>query len=70
MDTLKDYLTALCTLVLVTTAAFGQTFNNIVVDGSPGDRSETSIAIRLSKFLMSWCGPTHRNRILMDTLTS
>ena len=45
MDTLKDYLTALCTLVLVTTAAFGQTFNNIVVDGSPGDRSETSIAV-------------------------
>ncbi len=41
MAPLKDYLIALCTLALVTTAAFAQSFNDVVVDGNSGDRSET-----------------------------
>ena len=45
MTPLKDYLIALCALVLVATAAFAQSFNDVVVDGSSGDRSETSIAV-------------------------
>ena len=69
MTPLKDYLIVLCTLALVTTAAFGQTFNNIVVDGSSGDRSETSIAVRLSKFLAFGCGPSPRKKIAIDALT-
>ena len=45
MTPLKDYLIALCAIVLVATAAFAQSFNDVVVDGNSGDQSETSIAV-------------------------
>jgi hypothetical protein len=69
MTSVKKHLIALRTLAVVVASAYAQAFDNVVVDGSSGDQSETSIAIRLSKFLMSGCGPTPRKRISMDTLT-
>ena len=69
MTPLKDYLIALCALVLVATAAFAQSFNDVVVDGSSGDQSETSIAVRLSKSLAFGCGPSPRKKIAIDALT-
>ena len=45
MISLRNDLTVLCTLVVVATTSYAQSFNNIVVDGSSSDQSETSIAI-------------------------
>ncbi len=69
MESLKNGLVLLWTLAMLSTVSYAQSFNNVPVDVGSGDQSETSIAIRLSKFLMSGCGPTPRKRISMDALT-
>ncbi len=45
MKQLKNHLIAFSTLILIASAVHAQTFSNVVVDGSSGDRSETSIAV-------------------------
>ncbi len=69
MSSLKNGLLALCIFMVIPAEGYAQSFNNVPVDVGSGDQSETSIAICLSKFLMSGCGPTPRKRISMDTLT-
>ena len=69
MISLRNNLAVLCTLVVVATASYAQSFNNIVVDGSSSDQSETSIAVRLSKSLAFGCGPSPRKKIAIDALT-
>ena len=69
MKQLKNHLIAFSTLILIAPAVHAQTFNNVVVDGSSGDRSETSVAVRLSKSLAFGCGPSPRKKIAIDALT-
>ncbi len=49
MRYLKNRLMTLCILMVISTAGYAQTFNNVPVDVGSGDQSETSIALDPNK---------------------
>lgn len=49
MRYLKNCLMTLCILMVISTAGYTQTFNNVPVDVGSGDQSETSIAVDPNK---------------------